>query len=129
MKIRDDSERSLARACYVFERIMHGKWNFCYLVSIITMVWSRNRNMTFIITIKAIITVREISWLTTDLTCQDFKKRVHLYKNSSFDSGQKELGVNSYLQVISILSEECCVLADNVYITCDSCKFLSNENT
>ena len=31
MKIRDDSERylaSLARACYVFERIMHGKWNF-----------------------------------------------------------------------------------------------------
>ena len=68
MKIRDDSERSLASlalACYVSERIMHGKWNFCYLVSIITVVWSRNRNMTFIITIKAIITVREISWLTT----------------------------------------------------------------
>ena len=78
---------------------------FCYLVSIITMVWSRNRNMTFIITIKAIITVRR-NILVNNLACQDFKKRVHLYKNSSFDSGQKELGVNSYLQVISILPEE-----------------------
>ena len=38
---------------------------FCYLVSIIAVVKSRNRNMmTFMITIKAIMTVREMTWLT-----------------------------------------------------------------
>ena len=58
---------------------------FCYLVSITAVVWSRNRNMIFIITIWAIMTVREMSWLT----CQDFKKRVHLCQSSSFDSGKK----------------------------------------
>ena len=57
---------------------------FCYLVSII--VSSRKRNMmTFIITINARMTVREMTWLT----CQDFKKRVHLCQNNSFDRGQK----------------------------------------
>ena len=59
---------------------------FCYLVLIIAVVKSRNRNMmTFMITIKAIMTVREMTWLT----CSDFKMKVHLCQNISIASGQK----------------------------------------
>ena len=53
----------------VSERSMHGKWDF-----MLFGIDNSKRNMTFIITIKAIMTVREM----TCLTCQDFKKGVHL---------------------------------------------------
>ena len=65
-------------------------------------VLSRNRNMTFIITIKAIMTVREMPWLT----CQNVKKRVvcitlYYAKIIHLTVAKKlDLGVNSYLQVI-----------------------------
>ena len=50
---------------------------------------------------------------------------------SRFQKEAKKLdfGVNSYLQVISIIPEEYYVLADILCITCDSCMLLRNENT
>ena len=56
------------------KQLYTANWTFCYLETIITVVWSPNTNMTFIKTIKAILTVREI---------------VTFMPNHSFDSGQK----------------------------------------
>ena len=67
------------------------------------------------------MTVREMSCLT----CQDFKKRVKFYAKIFHILALIAL----CWYVISILTEEWCVSADNVYITCDSCTFLRNENT
>ena len=63
---------------------MHGKWDF--LLFGIDNSSRKTTNDDFHNNyIKAIMTVREMNWLTS----QDFKKRVHLYQNYSFDSGQK----------------------------------------
>ena len=76
MKIHDDSERLLAHIIgwdveWMFLKgLCMANKTFCYLVSIIAIA-KETWWLSYIITIKSIMTMREI----TRLTCQDFKKR------------------------------------------------------